>query len=267
MCGTWLRRYALCLYTERDIFMRLSQISFSGFIVNFLWHFVCLLFFPLSLSHSASHSGLLSASFLPIFIVFSTDYSDYCVRCSFQFGSFAALRFSSALNMLFKNFLNRITINLSTSAPRQNSHEVHSGKQAHNTTHEHTMDIDFHFGTREEEKKTHHQMNFIQLNAAMEFNLKSNEWNSIWSSAVAKMLQQLKFVWSQLLVVCLIISVFIICLIICAFFFNQIEGAAVKAIENVDIFYEILGLREWKQFERWSGKKLTHIEVHHFQVN
>lgn len=113
--------------------------------------FVCLFF--LFLSHSASHSGLLSASFLPIFIVFSTDYSDYCVRCSFQFGSFAALRFSSALNMLFKNFLNRITINLSTSAPRQNSHEVHSGKQAHNTTHEHTMDIDFHFGTREEEKK------------------------------------------------------------------------------------------------------------------
>lgn len=100
-----------CLYSKRDVFMRLSQISVSGFIVNFLWHFVCLLsFFSLCLSFSSLSSDY---------------YDDYCCVCvcSFQFSSFAAQRFHTQqiLYVLFEKFMNRITINLSTSTPSKST--------------------------------------------------------------------------------------------------------------------------------------------------
>lgn len=115
--------YAFCLHSKRDVFMRLSQISFSRFIVNFLWHFVCLLFFIYLCSAYVyiSHfpcAHVISIPFASISIGYY-DYDYYCACVYLLFSIFlfcnAAFFIRSKFNVLFGNFMNRITINLSTS--------------------------------------------------------------------------------------------------------------------------------------------------------
>lgn len=122
---------------------------------------------------------------LPSSSLSSDYYDDYCCMCvcvsMFALFNFPLLQHNvfirSKFYVLFEKFMNRITINLSTSTPRKSTWSAFQATAT--TAPANTMNIDFNLKWRKE-----NEMNFTQMNALMEFNLIQNGLNQSWSAVV-----------------------------------------------------------------------------------